>query len=626
MRYDVYLIKNRMISDLSKTFITSLILMCTLTGCYSPVQTSGGAAPADVPPGVLVPAAGDVKTDDDKTDDVITDDKDSNTNDEITQTEDEADTGGMVMAEINLNQIGYRPHDEKRAVIRDISTAGGVFDVYDTMSGSIVLHGDITKGSLFGSSHDNVGYADFTSVTAGGTYKIVTGSGQESYEFMISDNVYEHAFTDALRMFYLQRCGCELSQSLAGDFAHAPCHTDEARLYGGKKYVDVTGGWHDAGDYGRYVSPGAKSVADLMLAYELYPDRFKTSLRIPESGNGVPDVLNEVRYELEWMMKMQDTDGGVHHKVTGLEFEDFIMSDEVDAQMYLLPESTTATADFSASMFMASRVYSGIDKEFSDRCLDCAFRSLEAYRKHANDSGFTNPSDCNTGEYADECSADEYLWAICEGYKTTGDEKFEKLLASFDMSKITVDGFGWDAMSGYAYYAYLSAPKPMTTDPGIANRFFGMVDKIRELAHNESYGCTIEEDYPWGSNMIVANNAMALLLANSLKENPDYTLCAKRQLDYLFGTNTTSYCFLTGYGKNSPLHPHHRPSVAKGKCMPGMLVGGPASGLFDPVAQANLAGKPKAACYIDEAMSYSCNEVTIYWNSPLCFVLAGLGR
>ena len=124
--------------------------------------------------------------------------------------------------------------------------------------------------------------------------------------------------------------------------------------------------------------------------------------------------------------------------------------------------------------------------------------------------------------------------------------------------------------------------------------------------------------------MTIANNGMACLLAYSFNGQEDYRLAAKRQLDYLLGTNTTSYCFLTGYGTQTPEHPHHRPSQAVGECMNGMLVGGPDSALEDPYAKAVLSGLPKAKCYVDNEQSYSCNEITIYWNSPLCFLLAGL--
>ncbi|MCR5673246.1 MAG: glycoside hydrolase family 9 protein [Lachnospiraceae bacterium] len=529
--------------------------------------------------------------------------------------------------DVNINQIGYRPGDEKRAVIRDINKNDDHFEVIDTKDNSCVFEGDITNGARGGSSGDIVGYADFSALTKPGTYKVKTPNSGDSFEFTISEDVYAKAFTDSLRMLYLQRCGTALPESLAGDFAHDVCHTELAKIYGTDKYIEVSGGWHDAGDYGRYTVPAAKTIADLLIAYEMYPDAFDFSADIPESGNGMPDVLNEAKYELDWLFKMQSDDGGIYHKVTGLNFDGFVNPDECTEELYVLPTSKTATADFAAVMYMASRVYGRFDSEYADKCKKAADRALASYYIHKDERNYTNPPDVNTGEYADGCSVDELLWAICEGYKTTGDQKFSKMLETVDMSRITADGFGWDNMSGYAYYAYLTSKEQPETDKDLKGRFYELVNKCRDLAiSGEAYGATIKDEYPWGSNMTIANNGMALLMAYSLTKEEDYRLAAKRQLDYLLGVNCNSYCFLTGYGTLSPQRPHHRPSQAVGKCMKGMLVGGPDSGLHDPYAKTVLAGLPKARCYTDNEQSYSCNEITIYWNSPLCALFAGLSR
>ncbi len=527
--------------------------------------------------------------------------------------------------DVNIDQIGYRPDDEKRAVIRDGKKGDKTFEVVDVATGETVYSGEVTPGSDLGSSGDDVCYADFTKFTKTGNYKIVTKNSGSSFEFSIGDKVYDDALSDTLRMLYLQRCGCELPVELAGDFAHKACHTELATFYGKSDRADVSGGWHDAGDYGRYSVPGAKAVADILLAYENYPSAFNDNNNIPESGNGVPDVLDEARYELEWLHKLQSPDGGVYHKVTGLNFDGFVKADECTEKLYILPTSKTATADFAGVMYMAGRIYASFDEVFSRKCIDAADKALLSYIDHIDDRNFTNPKDVKTGEYADKCSADEFLWAICEGYKTTLDDRFVSLLDKVDYSRITVDDFGWEDMSGYAYYAYLSSTKRMKTNLPMEKRFFDMCDRYRATAlSGEAYGCTIADDYPWGSNMYVANNAMALLMAHRLTKEEDYRLAAKRQLDYLFGTNSTSYCFLTGYGKLSPQYPHHRPSEAIGKCMKGMLVGGPDSALDDPYAKAVLSGLPKARRYTDNSQSYSCNEITIYWNSPLVYMLAGL--
>lgn len=125
-----------------------------------------------------------------------------------------------------------------------------------------------------------------------------------------------------------------------------------------------------------------------------------------------------------------------------------------------------------------------------------------------------------------------------------------------------------------------------------------------------------------GSNMVVADNGILLLMASKVLGDDSYVDYAADQLNYILGRNAVSYCYVTGYGSQTPENPHHRPSEALGKAMPGMLVGGADGNLEDPYAKAVLAKIPKERCYVDNAQSYSCNEVTIYWNSPLVYLLA----
>ena len=124
--------------------------------------------------------------------------------------------------------------------------------------------------------------------------------------------------------------------------------------------------------------------------------------------------------------------------------------------------------------------------------------------------------------------------------------------------------------------------------------------------------------------MAVANNGITLLMAERLTGDTRYRTLAKKQLDYLLGCNGLGYCFVSGFGTVSPEHPHHRPSLAAEEVMPGMLAGGPNSSLEDPYARGVLAGRAPALCYVDNAQSYSTNEVAIYWNSPLVWLISGV--
>jgi len=523
---------------------------------------------------------------------------------------------------ININQVGYRTSDTKTAIFRD-SSLDTAFDVVDVKSQKVVFSGKVTGSVKSPSAGETVAYGDFTELTAPGTYKIVAAKSGESYAFTISDEPYGQIFADVSKMLYLQRCGTELNTKTAGDFAHEACHTQPATIYGTSKTKDVSGGWHDAGDYGRYVVPGAKAAADLMLAYEDYGTVFNDMLGIPESGNGVPDVLDEARYELEWMMKMQDeASGGVYHKVTGLSFEGMVMPEKVKETQYIMPISNTATGDFTAVMAMAARIYERFDAVFAKECLQAAKNALTYLESNRNKSGFKNPSDVSTGEYPDENAVDEYFWALSELYKTTGDTVYHDKLKALDLSSLHA-GMGWQTVSLYGCYAYLTSKN---TDVNLKNKiqenFDAYLASVEKNIQADGYFSSMGDVYPWGSNMTLANNGMVLLMAGKVSENK--AGLAKKQLDYLLGANPTSYCFVTGYGTLSPKDTHHRPSQALGITMKGMLVGGANSNLEDPYAQNVLEGKPAAKCYVDNVQSYSCNEVTIYWNSPLVYLMAGL--
>lgn len=517
---------------------------------------------------------------------------------------------------INVNQVGFLPDMEKKVTFRG-DAIGTAFKVVNVGTGEVAYEGTITGEVGNASSDENCAVGDFTALTTPGAYKIVNDLGEESFEFLIDEEVYKILLGDTLRMMYLQRCGCELTADLAGDFAHPVCHAGEAVVYGTDVKKDVSGGWHDAGDYGRYVVSGAKTVADLLMAYEEYPDVFGDDLNIPESGNGVPDILDEVRFELEWMFKMQETNGGVYHKVTCKNFPGTVMPQDETEQLVISPISNTATADFAAVTAMAARTYEAYDADFARKCLAASEKAIAYYEANKDAPGFRNPSDVVTGEYPDEDATDEYFWALAELYKTTGDVKYENAIKAINTDSLAM-ALGWQGVGVYGAYTYCSIAD---ADSSLKSKLQAGIDaeaqKLEENRKADAYGSTLGSEYPWGSNMTIANNGMIYLMTGNKAG-------AQSQLSYLLGNNTNSYCFVTGYGTISPNGTHHRPSQALKITMKGMLVGGPNSNLEDPYAQQVLKDKAPAKCYVDNEQSYSCNEVTVYWNSPLVYLIAGV--
>ena len=526
---------------------------------------------------------------------------------------------------VKANQVGYKPNDIKLFVTKykpDITQ----FEIIDISSQEVVYTGTFTDEYTSSKSGDGAQRTgDFSDFTTPGTYIIKVDGVGESYEFTIAENIYDDIYKDVVRMLYLQRCGCDLDPELAGDFAHVACHMQETTIYGTDTVIDVTGGWHDAGDYGRYVVPGAKTVMDLFMTYESSEGARSDNLDIPESGNGIPDLLDEAKYELDWMFKMQAENGGVYHKVTCANFPETVEATAETAPLIVSPISATATADFAAVMAHAYNIYKIYDTEFANQCLE-ASKKAYSYLIANEESlvGFTNPKDIVTGAYDDTTVTDEFFWAAIELYLATKDSTY--LDKATELYTDNIEGFGWAAVGYYGMYSYLYADDSLQINEELTTAFSKAIietcDAKIEKSKKDSYYISLGENYPWGSNMTVANEGILYYIAYDLTGNEEYIKYAKLQLDYLLGLNPSGYCYVTEYGSFSPEHTHHRPSMVLGQTMPGMLVGGPNTNADDPYAKAVLNYTKGGRCYVDNDSCFSTNEITIYWNSPLIYLLA----
>ena len=528
--------------------------------------------------------------------------------------------------EVAVNQTGYRPDDGKTVFVQGEDASGAEFSIVDVESETELFEGVLSEAVRDEASGEMVCRGDFSDFDMEGEFKVLVRDPElESPLFRIDEHPYDELYRALIRMLCLQRCGTESDEEIAGDFAHGSCHTEDAVIYGTEETMDVSGGWHDAGDYGRYVVSGAKAVADLFYAYEMGAGSLDDA-GIPESGNGISDLLDEARYELDWLLKMQDPEsGGVYHKVTRANFPGEVFPEEETDELILSPVSTAATGDFAAVMAKAARIYKEIDEDFADEAMSAALRAWDYLETHEA-KGFTNPPEISTGEYPDEKTGDESFFAAVELYLSGEDSFRDKVLALYKTGLGM--GLGWADVSGYAALDLVES-----SDEGIAEAaemaekvVLGAADALLEKIEGDRYNASLGIDYYWGSNMGAANNGMVLLEAASLAgaDSARYQKAAKEQLDYLLGANSLGYSFVTAYGGKTPENPHHRPSQAVGYAMPGMLVGGPDCHLEDPYAQAVLDGAAPAKCYVDNSQSYSTNEVAVYWNSPLIALIAGL--
>jgi endoglucanase len=542
--------------------------------------------------------------------------------------------------DIKVDQVGYLNSAPKVALVSSKTAAAG-FTVRAAKNGSVAFRGKLAAAADDPDSGDRVQAADFTRLTRSGRYYLEVPGIGTSWEFSIGPQVYSRAWYLAMRSYYGQRCGTavDLGPEFPG-YKHDACHLEGAyHASSGKTGPHSSkGGWHDAGDYGRYVVNSGITTGTLLWTWEMFGPRIKNvKLNLPESGNGTPDILNEIRWNLDWMLAMQDDDGGVWHKQTSEQFCGFVMPEKDGLLSYVIGigsepfKSSCATGDFAAVMAIAGRVYKPFDAVFAARCLRAAEKAWDWLGKHPNVT-FRNPTGVGTGGYGDGNCGDERLWAAAELARTTRGDEYQRYFlehyAEYRKSVRPTDPQSWANVANLGLWTYaLGAGGDAAAVAAIRKDSIGAADQIVERSKSAGYRTSMTtRDYIWGSNSVVANYGMQLLVANALQSNPRYVETALENLHYLLGRNTFSLSFVTQVGANPFRHPHHRPSGADNnpEPWPGLLSGGPNHSPQDPAMKKLAPGLPPAKMYIDDQAAYAANEVAINWNAPLVFLLAGV--
>jgi endoglucanase len=541
--------------------------------------------------------------------------------------------------EIKVDQVGYLSTAEKMVLVSS-KTLATEFTVKQSKDGKTVFHGSLPAPLEDYDSGDRLQAGDFSKWIKSGTYYIdVPGVGR-SWDFDIGPDVYADTWRLVMRSYYGQRCGIavDLGPEFPG-YKHDACHLEGAyHASSGKTGPHVSkGGWHDAGDYGRYVVNSGITTGTLLWTYEMFGPRVKSvNLNIPESGNGVPDILNEIKWNLDWMLSMQDDDGGVWHKQTSEKFCAFIMPEKDKLISFVIGtgkdpfKSSCATGDFAAVMAIAGRVYVHYNPAFAAKCLRAAKQAWTWIEKYPNVT-FNNPPPVATGGYGDGNCADERLWAAAELFRSTGDEAYQRYFldhyADFRKFVRATDPPSWANVGALALWTFAMAKgEDAVAANAIRHDSIAAADEIVTRTATNGYRISMTtRDYIWGSNSVVANYGMQLLVADALAHNTRYRETAIENLHYLLGRNTFSLSFVTRVGANPFRHPHHRPSGADDnpEPWPGLLSGGPNHGRNDTAMRKLPADLPPAKMYLDEQAAYAANEVAINWNAPLVFLLAG---
>ena len=549
---------------------------------------------------------------------------------------------------IRLNQVGYYKVAPKIAVW--VGDKQESFFLVSENQKDTVFRGKLSAQRVNSISQKTTQIADFSGFTKLGTYRIGIANNGLSFPFEIQVNTFKKVAIGALKGFYYQRTSTALPEKYAGKWQREAGHPDDKVMIHASavsqnrpegSLISSSRGWYDAGDYNKYIVNSGITMGTLLSLYEDQPDYFKNfEVNIPESGNKIPDLLDETLWNLRWMLTMQDpADGGVYHKLTNPDFNEPGMPNVSKKPRYVIQKNTIATLDFAAVMAQASRVLKSFKSELpglSDSCLNASIKAWKWAKENPkivfkqDEMNKKFDPDIITGGYEDRSETDEWIWAASELYITTKDDEFYKAVNLYPETTYQIPT--WSNVQLLAYYSLIRNEKNLTElgkkdVSNIKKKLINFADNLLLNVDNQAFNTVMgksAKDYMWGSSSHAANQSIALLQAYKISSDKKYLNGALGNFDYLMGRNATGYCFLTGFGSKQVMFPHHRVSNADGvvEPVPGLLSGGPNLGKQDKCK--GYVSDFADESFMDEMCSYSTNEIAINWNAPMVYLAASL--
>lgn len=522
---------------------------------------------------------------------------------------------------------GYISDSKKTAVCNMVNNT---FSVVELPSERIVYTGELSPIMNDHDSGDQIKTADFSEVTEPGTYCLKCGY-RRSESFIIDPNPYSPLKDMLLVGIHLNRCGYDLSASAlprhCAELIHGKCHTEFTPLYYGEQKFDVSGGWHDGLSYGKFVTVTASACASMMYSWLMYPKSFENA------PNGLPKIINECRWGLEWLLKMQGPDGRVYHKVDGTDAVLNPQSPSEDTtEYYIFPESADAAIMFTAVTALGARVFESIDRHFSRTLSRAASNSwlwivnTPAYEPWKLPTGAAADG---VGDISYEERSDCYMWMLSEMYALTGEETFSKRFEEMLFFNDTT-GFSLRSSGGFAALSYLTGGGEL--NPGVEfylkKKFGDRADKII-VASASGYGTALGSGplgsrYNAMSNMEVISDCIVCQMAYMIFGLERYRNAASHLFQYLLGKNPSGISYITGTNDLSPLRPAHSLSISSfSRPVPGMVVCGANGEHSDDFSKWRLSGKtPPARCYIDNECSLSTNSPSVAFGAAALLAVA----
>lgn len=533
---------------------------------------------------------------------------------------------------IKVNQVGFREASEKYAYVSGFedelkATAGTQFQVKRVSDNQVVYSGELVLVKDYDAeSGERVFKAVFSDLKQPGEYYITVNEYgiEKSPRFKIGNDIFKPFLTDVARYFYFQRSGTDLTEEYCPDYPRKDrTPQDTAAIYDSNPSVtrDVSQGWFDAGDLGKYVSTGAMAAINILWSYEMFPEVYTDNqFNIPESGNGIPDILDETKWQLDWILKMQDTSsGGFYARVQsdddGNITKRIIKDKEGDVANI---RSTEDTACAAAALAHASIVYEKYDPAFALKCLNAA-KSAWSYLEK-NPSNIKSPD----GPYSTADDSQSRFLAAATLYRVTGEAKYnDYFLKNYSKGKNSYENVSgdWVGSWNFAFFSYMKA----NNRNGDAEKWFKdeftiwLSNKIDRYKNN-TWGNTIANgNYYWGSNSQILGMCMEALIGSKVLgiNNDEINKMTFSSFNWLLGANAMRKSFVSGYGEDciktifSTFNNDGKSGIPKG-FMPGGI------NRYQGVGLSLFPSK----CYLDSADEWSTNEHTTGWNSILTFVAA----
>ena len=427
----------------------------------------------------------------------------------------------VVVPSTLIDQNGYRTGAEKAVVFKG-DDLPDVFYVYDLETDELSYTGQM-RNEVQDESGNSTKIGYFTDLVEDGSYYVYTDTLGSSYSFRIQNDLYDDIFNDACRVYYLNRCGKSISEEYGGEDAHAACHTKEAFLQEDpSKKLDVTGGWHLNGNADRDVALGCKIAQNLLLAYEMNADALGDDTGIPESGNGIPDILDEIKYEVDWLIKMQDErTGGVYGSavIAGNDGQDLMQ-----AVATVTPVTMEATIRFATLLADFSYIYQSFDQSYAAQCLKCADR---AYSQYANNEDVkTSPAGFH---------------AAARLYRATGASNYEQVLTAFFQKDDFDSLFNEDDDIFLGGVTYISTSQKVNVE--VCERIMKLLmDKaadIASIARSSAYLVSSMD------HAALLDDMRTITIADHIIYNYEYTTIIENHAHYLMGRNPEAVNYVT---------------------------------------------------------------------------------